>query len=270
MSNVPAHAERGARSGRRPALVRLVLVTVLVYVGTIVVLVSCAAPHATEPPHVSSTPRSPLAQAAELLAQRMGSSGHPGPDARRARDRAAKAGPSRAEARTSRPRTATTARGRTRAGSAPVEWRELLDLADRRGDAGAGPPYADLTALRLAGSSRGLRITVATAGRPPSALAAHAVEGIGIDFYRSRADESDHQVFLDGGSYGWRAFLQTPHGYVRFPGTFAVDRRHFVIDVPWSAVGGRRPSEVSAFADWSGGDGASSADTVPRSRLRIG
>ncbi len=77
------------------------------------------------------------------------------------------------------------------------------------------------------------------------------VQGVGIDFYRSDERESDYQLFADGDDSGWRAFLQTPEGLVKYPGTFAVGGRVFVFSVPWSALGGKQTADVDMFIDWS-------------------
>jgi hypothetical protein len=96
------------------------------------------------------------------------------------------------------------------------------------------------------------------------------VQGVGVDLFRTREDESDFQVFLDGGSGGWRGFLQTPRGFVRYPGTLSIDGRMLVTVIPWSSLGGRAHAQVSAFADWSDDHGRSSSDTVDRGPMRLG
>jgi len=113
------------------------------------------------------------------------------------------------------------------------------------------PPAADI----------GSAMTAATV---PGALADREVEGVGIDLFRSSSDESDYQVFLDGGRHGWRAFLQTPDGFVDFPGTFTVRGRTLQVAVPWSAVGGREDAEASVFVDWASGVGRLSTDGTTR------
>ena len=71
-------------------------------------------------------------------------------------------------------------------------------------------------------------------------------------------------MFLDGGRHGWRAFLQTPDGFVDYPGTFAVEGRTLRVAVPWHAVGGRQETEASVFVDWSSGVGRLSTDGTAR------
>lgn len=154
--------------------------------------------------------------------------------------------------------------------AASTSWRRLQVVPDAKGDHGNGPGYADLSSLALEDDGTRLRATFAVDGTVPGSLADGEVEGIGLDVYRSSSTESDFQVFLDGGSHGWRAFLQTPQGFVDFPGSLSVVGDRLVAVVPWSAVGGRRDAEVSAFADWSDGSGGSSTDSVDRSELRLG
>jgi len=149
-----------------------------------------------------------------------------------------------------------------------VTWTALAADSDEAGDHGDGPAYADLTHLDLAGTDQQLRIDVEVAGTVLGALADREVEGVGIDLFRSDDVESDYQVFLDGGAHGWRAFLQTPDGFVKFPGTFAVTGRHLVVTLPWSAVGGREDADVSAFIDWSSGTRRLSTDGTDKLPLQ--
>lgn len=112
-----------------------------------------------------------------------------------------------------------------------------------------------------------VRLTVLLTGNVPTRLAEGEVIGVGVDVFGSGGQESDYQVFLDGGAQGWRAFLQTPRGFVRFPGTFVVADRRLIAELPWSGFGGRVSGRVAAFADWSAGDaiGSSSRDRAPDS-----
>jgi hypothetical protein len=151
-----------------------------------------------------------------------------------------------------------------------ASWLPVLIGADARGDHGTGPGYADLVSLTLEDDGTSLRVSVEVGGTVPGRLADGEVQGLGVDLFRAREDESDFQVFLDGGSDGWRGFLQTPRGFVRYPGTVSVDGRMLVTVIPWSSLGGRAGAQVSAFADWSDGRGRSSADTVDRAPMRVG
>ena len=84
----------------------------------------------------------------------------------------------------------------------------------------------------------------------PSELRPEEVIGIGVDFFRSGGAESDFQLFADGGSDGWRAFLQTPEGFVRYAGDFRVGGDSVQFEVRWADLGGPPAGHVSAFVDW--------------------
>ena len=146
-------------------------------------------------------------------------------------------------------------------------WVSLVRLGDPPDDHGAGPGYADLTGAEISGNRTTLAVAVTVGAAVPARLDAGEVEGIGFDVFRSSSDESDYQVFLDGGTNGWRAFLQGPDGFVDFPGYFGFASRTFHFSVPWKAVGGRRDADVSLFVDWSSGSGATSNDTTARAGL---
>lgn len=148
-------------------------------------------------------------------------------------------------------------------------WSPLLDVADPAADHGRAPGYADLVRLVLEEDGRNLRVTVRLADLVPGRLADREVEGVGVDLFRGDAQESDFQLFLDGGGHGWRGFLQTPRGFVRYPGTVAVDGAVLTTTVPWAALGGRRAVEVAAFVDWADATGATGADQVERSPVRL-
>lgn len=151
-------------------------------------------------------------------------------------------------------------------------WRVVLDVADGRDDTGLAErrPYADLVDLRIADDGANVRLSVTVAGTVPGRLPEGEVVGIGVDFFRTDVRESDYQVFVDGGEHGWRAFLHAPEGIVRFPGTLRIADRRFVIDLPWSSLGGRSTAQVSGFADWSLRDTipASTQDSIPDTGTR--
>ncbi len=149
-------------------------------------------------------------------------------------------------------------------------WQPVLLAADARGDHGSGPGYADLVSLTLEDDGSSLRLSVEVGGTLPARLAGGEVQGVRIDLFRSRSDESDFQVFLDGGSDGWHGYLQTPRGFVRYPGAVRIDGRMLVTELPWSSLGGRSGAQVSAFADWSDAAGHASSDSVDRSTMRLG
>ena len=229
----------------------------------------------------SPTPRADLAGKAEVAAENLkqqaeGAHGSRGRrherTPRSGRTRGAKAPHGSGPAST---REHTASGSGTAVPVAPAEvaessWQPVLLASDARGDHGAGPSYADLVSLTLEDDGTSLRVSVELGDTVPALLADGEVQGVGIDLFRSRADESDFQVFLDGGSGGWRGFLQTPRGFVRYPGTLSVTGSMLVTVIPWTELGGRADAQVSAFADWSDDGGRSSADTVDRGPTRLG
>lgn len=98
--------------------------------------------------------------------------------------------------------------------------------------------------------------------------------GIGIDFYRN-ADgvESDYQLFVDGGSDGWFAYLHTPSGFVDYPGSFRLGGGRLVFQVPMESLDGLTATQTSGFLDWSRSGAvvnSASSDAAPNSgRARI-
>lgn len=128
----------------------------------------------------------------------------------------------------------------------------IADVVDPDDDAsGESPRYADIRQLLIESDGKRARVTVAVAGAIPTSLGRGEVQGVGIDFYRTDDKESDYQLFADGGSDGWRAFLSTPDGVVEYPGTFGIGGRVFVFEVPWSTLGGKQAADVAMFVDWS-------------------
>ena len=146
------------------------------------------------------------------------------------------------------PASATTGPG----GSA-APYRPVATVTDARGDAGgATPAYADLVAVTIEDDGTNARVTVRFAGTVPARVPADEVLGVGVDVYRSPAQvESDYQLFADGQPDGWYAYLQTPDGFVKYPGTFGIGGDRLVFTVPWSALGAPRDGAFSAFADWT-------------------
>lgn len=235
---------------------------------------SCAVSGPMDPPETAQQPRDELAEPAEMSKQRpaatIASTAAKGPAARRT-------APSGQKSLTKAPRSDGGRAGPAGAASdsgKAAAWKTVLRLSDASGDFGltGGPDYADLTGLRIDDDGGRVRLTVSVAGAVRERLDDGEVVGIGIDIYRSSRQESDYQVFLDGGSHGWRAFLQTPRGFVRFPGTFAIDGgRSMIVEIPWSDLGGRKSGRVAAFADWSNGSGALSStshDGIPDAGAR--
>ncbi|MDQ1685826.1 MAG: hypothetical protein QOC82_2563 [Frankiaceae bacterium] len=149
-------------------------------------------------------------------------------------------------------------------------YRTFVTMPDGASDAGLGAPaYADLRSVTLADNGASLRVTVEMNGALPHATATGESMGIGVDLYRAATKrESDYQLFADGEPDGWFAYLDTPKGFVRYPGTFALGGRTMVFTVPWSSVGNPRTGRTSAFADWTQRSSAatgnpSSNDYVP-------
>lgn len=218
----------------------------------------------------SPEPRPDLARKAELAAGNLGATA-PGSKARRGRDRRngeevpdpGGGVPGKGGKYAGTADTPATAQQRSR--SRPeISWTDLVTLDDQTGDHGNGPSYADLTAVTFGEADGMLAATVTVASTVPGALADREVAEVGIDLFRSSSEESDYQLFLDGGRRGWRAFLQTPNGFVDFPGTFAVRGRRLQVVVPWSSLGGREEAEASVFVDWSSGVGRLSTDGTTR------
>lgn len=219
----------------------------LLAAGVVALVVSgaCKAPFgADDEPEASAGPRPELSEpAASLPAAEQ-------PEATNTTTPAA--GPSTTEAAppaTTEPPANTPT---TEPGTTTVPPRHLLTIDDADGDAGLQTPgYADLVTATVLGTGSGLRVTVDMTADIPTSLEQGEVQGVGIDLFRSNPDESDYQVFLDGGSDGWRAYLQTPDGFVDYPGSFAIGGRRLAVEVPWSSVGGERGADVGVFSDWS-------------------
>lgn len=227
----------------------------------------------------SPTPRADLAAKAEVAAEnlkqqpagkRPGKRGDHERTQGTGRTRPARAAGSGPAARGGPPVGSSGAAGASVQDATAPSWQPVLLAADVRGDHGTAPGYADLVSLTLEDDGTSLRVSIEVGGTVPGRLADGEVQGVGVDLFRTREDESDFQVFLDGGSGGWRGFLQTPRGFVRYPGTVSVDGPMLVTVIPWSSLGGRAGAQVSAFADWSDDRGRSSADTVDRAAMRVG
>lgn len=161
--------------------------------------------------------------------------------------------------------------------AAAPPYRVVAVLDDGGDDQGIdGPSYADLRQVRIEDDGTRARVTVTVGGTLPNDTAIRESVGIGVDLYAGAAQaESDYQLFADGGPDGWFAYLQTPEGFVRYPGTFSLYAGQLVFTVPWASVGGRSSGAFSAFADWSDADregtlggNASSHDEAPALGLR--
>jgi hypothetical protein len=148
----------------------------------------------------------------------------------------------------------------------------VASLPDARGDEGLdGPAYADLRQVVIEDDGTSARVTVTLDGALPARPVSRESLGIGVDLYaRTAQAEGDYQLFAEGGPDGWFAYLETPRGFVRYPGTFAVSGTRLVFTVPWQSLGSRTSGALSAFADWTQGGragtlggNASSRDDAP-------
>lgn len=96
------------------------------------------------------------------------------------------------------------------------------------------------------------RIIVDMKGVIPNTLPSDEVVGVGVNLYKDNSQrESDFQVFVDGGPDGWFAYLDTPNGFIDYPGTFQLGQARMVFELPWASVGDLKGSGFAAFADWS-------------------
>ena len=147
----------------------------------------------------------------------------------------------------------TTSAGGTPAGRPAAPFHDFTSLTDPAGDAGPGAPaYVDLRAVTLADNGTSLQVTVVVNGAIPRTTDPADTVGIGVDLYPpGTGRESDYQLFADGEPDGWFAYLDTPRGFVRYPGSFTNTGDRLVFTVPLSAVGSPHRGRVSAFADWS-------------------
>jgi hypothetical protein len=113
------------------------------------------------------------------------------------------------------------------------------------------PDYADVATVALEDTGSELRATVTFATSVPRTLAEREVMGVGVDLFRTNDRESDYQLFATGRADGWTAYLDTPDGFVKFPGSFTISGAALTFSVPWTSVGGHVGASFSTFADWS-------------------
>jgi len=219
-----------------------------------VVLTACTTPAGDEPDgkprrDLAATPQSLPPQpsgSASATARPSGSaSGTPSPGSTGA---AASTAPTRPGASGT---VAPTAGPTSGAPAAP--FHEVATRSDRQRDAGAAvAPYADLVSVAIEDNGTDARVTIRVAGAFPSRMPADETLGIGVDFFRSRTQlESDYQLFVDGQPDGWFAYLHTPRGFVKYPGTFGIGGDRMVFTVPWSSLGSPQSGAFAGFADWS-------------------
>lgn len=158
--------------------------------------------------------------------------------------------------------TAGGSTGGTAPAARAVPFRHLGQVADGQGDAGLGAPrYIDLVSISFGTNDTDMQVIVDVAEALPALTAQGEVIGLGVDVFRTNPrGESDYQLFADGGSDGWRAYLQTPDGFVEYPGRFSMGGTRLVFEVPWSAVGGRSGFATAVFVDWSKAGGVIAQD----------
>lgn len=132
-------------------------------------------------------------------------------------------------------------------------FRTRARVADEKGDAGIlAPPHADIVLCLIESNGETARVTVQVAANVSARLASGEVIGIGVDLFRNAsARESDYQLFADGGASGWFAYLQTPDGFVEFPGAFRMGDSRLVFEVPLRSLGGLSATATATFLDWS-------------------
>lgn len=133
-------------------------------------------------------------------------------------------------------------------------FRVVGSRSDATGDSGIeGPDYGDAVEVLVQARGDTARISVEFAADVPEHLGDDEVMGVGVDVFRpGNEGDSDYQVFADGGPEGWFAYLETPEGFVRYPGRFLLAGSRMTWELPWSAVGDLARGEFRAFADWSG------------------
>lgn len=250
-SNTPTGVSEGPGFGR--ALLALLL--------TVVLAAGCASPLGGDDgaAREATSTTEALGKAAIVEPGVLGSRGDPSADGGRSttsgRDGADTTGPAD---------PGQTADG-SPTSSVSRSYREVLRHSDRSGDHGVGaPPRADAIALIFESSDEFVRVTAQLSGQPPAALAEGEIAGIGVDVFEDPAAiESEYQLYALGESTGWTAYLETPGGKVPYPGTLTLGENRLVWELPWSAIGGKRALFVSAFSDWSDGNGTFGEDFLP-------
>lgn len=150
-------------------------------------------------------------------------------------------------------RSSAPAPGYTRSAAPGAPYRVVGTRSDRSRDAGGTTPgYADLLGVTIEDNGANARVTMRFAAPVPTKLPADETIGTGVDFYRNALQtESDYQLFADGQPDGWYAYLHTPKGFVKYPGTFGIGGDRLVFTVPWSALGSPTKGDFSAFTDWT-------------------
>lgn len=155
------------------------------------------------------------------------------------------------------PRSSTTARAVDADDEdPPTTFRVVGDRSDATGDHGLeGPDTADAVRVTIEARDSTARVSVEFAAAVPERLGEEEVMGVGVDLYRPGNEDlgrSDYQVFADGGPEGWFAYLQTPEGFVPYPGRFILAGPRMTWELPWSSLGSLTTGDFRAFVDWSG------------------
>lgn len=128
----------------------------------------------------------------------------------------------------------------------------VLGVPDAGGDHGLeGPAWVDLVSLEFVDVGNDLEVTLRFAAELPSAPPEGEVPLIGVDILEQENGESAYQLFVDGGGQEWGAHLQTPQGFVPFPGTFVIGGRAMTLTLPWNALGSPTRGPVRAYVEWS-------------------
>lgn len=140
----------------------------------------------------------------------------------------------------------------TTASPAPAMFSERGRATDAVGDAGdKAPAYSDLVRVTIESDGTNARVTVTMRAAVPNPMPADEQMAVGVDLFRSSdALESDYQLYATGNEEGWVAFLDTPKGFVKYPGTFQIGGARLVFAVPWSSLGGLRSGHARTFMDW--------------------
>jgi hypothetical protein len=108
-----------------------------------------------------------------------------------------------------------------------------------------------MTRLVVSSDGTNARITVTMHATIPNPMPSGEEMAVGVDLYRTATQqESDYQLYASGNADGWAAYLDTPSGFVRYPGTFQIGDARLVFTVPWSSLGGLRAAYARAFMDW--------------------
>jgi hypothetical protein len=218
-------------------------------------LTACAA--AGGDPETSDTPRRDLAERPTPIAgsdagSRSGSPSGEDTEPRGSGAASAPAGATTDARRTGSPRPGDPTAPQPDGASPAKPFHGIATLTDGSRDALGGPAYADLRSVTLADNGTTLRVTLVVDAALPARTADGETMGIGVDLYPpGHGRESDYQLFADGEPDGWFAYLDTPDGFVRYPGTFGLGGGRVVFTLPWSAVGNPRIGRVSAFVDWT-------------------